>query len=107
MDDLKVLGSPLLEKLMPVLQRVGGHRSGNVHTPRVTHGCDGTQRLYSRCQSPAAHKGGKSLIDTWRFLLSGPLAPCKAILQSMDLLLDLMLMESGWWRGLHNSPPFL
>lgn len=65
------------------------------------------QRLHSRCQSPAAHKGGKSLTDTWRFLLSGPLAPCKAVLQSMDLLLDLMLMESGWWRGLHNSPPFL
>lgn len=43
--------------------------------------------LHSRCQSPAAHRGGESLTDTSGFLLSGVLAPCKAILQRMGLLL--------------------
>lgn len=43
--------------------------------------------LCGRSQSPGAHQGGESLVETPRFLLSGPVALCKAILQRMDLLL--------------------
>lgn len=62
-------------------------------------GAVGHRGLPGRYQSPGAHEGGESLMETLRnssdSSSGGPLAPCTAFLQRMDLLLAVILHVDG------------